>query len=105
MGGEQTGHEGAKDEPAQPCRLSHRKKHERSQLDSSRAFDGLPGFSRRRSAGDRERPPTHPAAFTMSKIGRYMATTMPPTTMPRNTIISGSIIASWPETAASTSSS
>jgi len=46
-----------------------------------------------------------PAAFTMSKIGRYIATTMPPTTTPRNTIIIGSISASRPDTAASTSSS
>ena len=44
-------------------------------------------------------------AFTMSKIGRYIATTMPPTTTPRNTIITGSISASRPDTAASTSSS
>src|SRR5580765_6548819 len=46
-----------------------------------------------------------PAAFTMSKIGRYIATTMPPTTTPRNTIITGSISARRPDTAASTSSS
>jgi hypothetical protein len=44
-------------------------------------------------------------ALIMSKIGRYMATTMPPTTTPRNTIITGSISASSPDTAASTSSS
>jgi hypothetical protein len=44
-------------------------------------------------------------ALTMSKIGRYIATTMPPTTTPRNTIINGSNSASNPETAASTSSS
>jgi hypothetical protein len=49
--------------------------------------------------------PVYPAAFTMSKIGRYIDTTMPPTTTPRNTIIIGSIIASRPDTAASTSSS
>src|SRR5690349_20884205 len=29
-------------------------------------------------------------AFIMSKIGRYIATTMPPTTTPRKTIMSGS---------------
>ena len=46
-----------------------------------------------------------PAAFTMSKIGRYIATTMPPTTTPRKTIMAGSISARRPETAASTSSS
>ena len=44
-------------------------------------------------------------AFIMSKIGRYIETTMPPTTTPRNTIMTGSIIASKPDTAASTSSS
>ena len=48
---------------------------------------------------------TQPAAFTMSKIGRYMATTMPPTTTPRNTIMTGSISERRPDTAASTSSS
>ena len=46
-----------------------------------------------------------PIVFTMSKIGRYIATTMPPTTTPRNTIITGSMSASNPDTAASTSSS
>src|SRR5206468_4174982 len=46
----------------------------------------------------------YPAAFTTSKIGRYMLTTMPPTTTPRKTIIIGSISASRPLTAASTSS-
>ncbi len=44
-------------------------------------------------------------ALIMSKIGRYMATTMPPTTMPRNTIITGSMRLSRFDTAASTSSS
>jgi hypothetical protein len=44
-------------------------------------------------------------ALIMSKIGRYMATTMPPTTTPRNTIITGSINESRFDTAASTSSS
>ena len=44
-------------------------------------------------------------ALIMSKIGRYIATTMPPTTTPRNTIMIGSISASSPPTAASTSSS
>jgi hypothetical protein len=48
---------------------------------------------------------SQPAAFTMSKIGRYIATTMPPTTTPRNTIMTGSISDSRPDTAASTSSS
>ena len=47
----------------------------------------------------------YPAAFTMSKIGKYMLTTMPPTTTPRKTIIIGSMRASSPLTAASTSSS
>ena len=54
---------------------------------------------------DPRRPGIYPAAFTMSKIGRYIDTTMPPTTTPRKTIIIGSISASSPLTAASTSSS
>jgi hypothetical protein len=44
-------------------------------------------------------------AFIMSKIGRYIATTMPPTITPRTTIITGSISESRAETATSTSSS
>ena len=44
-------------------------------------------------------------ALIMSKIGRYMATTMPPTTTPRNTIMIGSSSESRLLTAASTSSS
>src|SRR5713101_888887 len=44
-------------------------------------------------------------AFTMSKIGRYMATTMPPTITPRTTIMIGSMRESSVPTAASTSSS
>src|SRR5207302_928706 len=44
-------------------------------------------------------------AFTMSKIGRYMATTMPPTTTPSTTIMMGSMRESSVLTAASTSSS
>lgn len=47
----------------------------------------------------------HFTAFTMSKIGRYIATIMPPTTTPRNTIITGSSRESSALTAASTSSS
>lgn len=42
-------------------------------------------------------------ALIMSKIGKYMATTMPPTTTPRNTIMIGSIRLSNPLTAVSTS--
>jgi hypothetical protein len=41
----------------------------------------------------------------MSKIGMYIATTMPPTMTPRNAIITGSISVSMPATAVSTSSS
>ena len=44
-------------------------------------------------------------AFTMSKIGRYIATTMPPTITPSTTIIMGSSSDSSALTAASTSSS
>ena len=43
--------------------------------------------------------------FIMSKIGRYIATTMPPTTTPRTTIIIGSISERSALTATSTSSS
>jgi riboflavin biosynthesis pyrimidine reductase len=46
-----------------------------------------------------------PTAFIMSKIGRYIAMIIPPTTIPRNTIMIGSIAASNASTAASTSSS
>lgn len=44
-------------------------------------------------------------AFIMSKIGRYIATTIPPTTIPRNTIMIGSNRLMSTDTAASTSSS
>src|SRR6185295_16377906 len=44
-------------------------------------------------------------AFTMSKIGRYMAMTMPPTMTPSTTIMTGSMSDSSALTAASTSSS
>jgi hypothetical protein len=44
-------------------------------------------------------------ALIMSKMGRYIATTMPPTITPKKTIINGSMAASNPLTAASTSSS
>ena len=44
-------------------------------------------------------------AFIMSKIGRYIAITMPPTITPRITIIAGSISESSALTDTSTSSS
>jgi len=44
-------------------------------------------------------------ALIMSKIGRYMATTIPPTMRPRKTIMTGSMAARRPLTAESTSSS
>jgi hypothetical protein len=44
-------------------------------------------------------------AFIMSKIGKYIATTIPPTSTPRTTIMTGSINESSEETATSTSSS
>ncbi len=47
----------------------------------------------------------YPTALIMSKIGRYMATIMPPTTTPSTTIMIGSIAARSTSTAASTSSS
>ena len=43
--------------------------------------------------------------LTILKMGRYMATTMPPTTPPITTIMSGSMIDVRPSTAVSTSSS
>ena len=42
-------------------------------------------------------------ALIMSKIGRYIATTMPPTITPRNTIMIGSMRLNKPLTAVSTS--
>jgi hypothetical protein len=53
------------------------------------------------------RQAAHPycTVFIMSKIGRYIATTMPPTTTPSTTIIIGSINESSAPTATSTSSS
>src|SRR6185503_13463008 len=48
----------------------------------------------------------YPASWLIrSKIGRYIAMTMPPTTPPRNAIMSGSSSVSRPATAVSTSSS
>jgi hypothetical protein len=44
-------------------------------------------------------------AFTMSKIGRYIATTMPPTMTPSTTIMIGSMRDSSALTATSTSAS
>ncbi len=47
----------------------------------------------------------HPTAPTMSKMGRYMATIMPPTRTPRTTIMMGSMTERRAVTAVSTSSS
>jgi hypothetical protein len=49
--------------------------------------------------------PAYWTAFIMSKIGRYIATTMPPTITPSTTIITGSINERSEPTATSTSSS
>jgi hypothetical protein len=49
--------------------------------------------------------PPYDTALIMSKIGRYMATIIPPTTAPRKTIIMGSMAERRASTAASTSSS
>jgi hypothetical protein len=49
--------------------------------------------------------PYPPTAFIISKIGKYIATIIPPTTTPRNTIMIGSSALSSASTAASTSSS
>ena len=48
---------------------------------------------------------TYVSLLIMSKMGMYIATTMPPTITPRNAIITGSINVSMPATAVSTSSS
>ena len=66
--------------------------------------DNFTGAKTTTSMG-REAPSSYCTALIMSKIGRYIATTMPPTTTPRNTIITGSISESRLDTAASTSSS
>ena len=63
-----------------------------------------------RRPAPRYRPPVglsapYCTAFIMSKIGRYIATTMPPTMTPSTTIITGSMRESSDETATSTSSS
>jgi hypothetical protein len=71
--------------------------------------NSLPNLAKLSSQNVQNEGPTGDAtyctAFIMSKIGRYMATTMPPTTTPRNTIITGSMSERSPLTAASTSSS
>jgi hypothetical protein len=54
---------------------------------------------------DLRRAECYCTAFIMSKIGRYMATTMPPTTTPRITIMIGSMSERSALTATSTSSS
>ncbi len=73
----------------------------------------VPGMIQKEKRGRSEDLPRCPAArcpayctaFIMSKIGRYIATTMPPTMTPRTTIIRGSMSESRAETATSTSSS
>ncbi len=49
--------------------------------------------------------PGYPAAAAIWKMGRYIATIIPPTTPPKNTIMKGSSNAVMAPTAASTSSS
>jgi hypothetical protein len=56
-----------------------------------------------RVLGARQIASPYCTALIMSKIGRYIATTMPPTITPRNTIITGSIKLRSPLTAVSTS--
>ena len=51
------------------------------------------------------RTSSYSTALIMSKIGRYIATIIPPTITPRNTIMTGSIADRSTSTAASTSSS
>lgn len=60
---------------------------------------------RRPYARPTRRPAGYCTAFTMSKIGRYIATTIPPTITPSTTIMMGSSRESSALTAASTSSS
>src|SRR2546423_520313 len=57
------------------------------------------------AAMDRRAPTSYCTALTMSKMGRYIATTMPPTITPKTTIMTGSMSESRALTAASTSSS
>jgi hypothetical protein len=69
-------------------------------MNEIRAGEDLPGF--KNLAGLHPYPPT---ALIMSNIGRYMATTMPPMTMPMTTIMMGSSTEVSAATALSTSSS
>jgi len=70
-------------------------------------------FKHERRAPPAGEPPSGPpagenpydTALIMSKMGRYMATIIPPTTTPRTTIMMGSMAARRPSTAVSTSSS
>lgn len=62
-----------------------------------------PGAAFGQAAAATLRPPH--TALIMSKIGRYIATIMPPTTTPRTTIIAGSTAAMSTSSALSTSSS
>ena len=60
------------------------------------------------SQGSRQPPGTphaYPTAVIISKIGRYMATIIPPTTTPSTTIMTGSTIAITASSAVSTSCS
>ena len=76
----------------------------RSAATASRA-QNTPRNSRWPSTDVIERSRGHLTSVTILKMGRYMATTMPPTTTPRKTIIIGSSNEVSAVTAASTSSS
>ena len=63
------------------------------------------GLQRWRDAFPEGEPPPYPIVLMMLKIGRYMAMIMPPTIVPRMTIMMGSMALSSVSTALSTSSS
>lgn len=63
-----------------------------------------PGFRPTGPQGNGAGPASrHPTAAIMSKIGKYMATIMPPTTAPSTRIMAGSIAAMSASSALSTS--
>ncbi len=81
-----------------------------TQRRTERKSDGRPSRTARRTTfpcviASLRHSTCYCTAFTMSKIGRYIATTMPPTITPRTTIMIGSMRESSAPTATSTSES
>ena len=120
------------DQPRDPARMRERREEEQGDRGSDRDEEGEDqdrhlalheagrheGPEREEQGGEPEPRPGEPAQepadverlhyfikVTSLKIGRYMATTRPPTTMPRNTIMIGSSSDVSAPTAVSTSSS